>query len=48
VESGCTEPILRNKKLRCILKIVPKSTKCSTFQMSRRCFTCRGRGRRVK
>ena len=33
---GCTEP-LYGKKSKCIIKIVPQDTKCSTFQMDKRC-----------
>lgn len=42
-ELGCTEPIVKQKKLRCVLKIIPKNTKCPTFQMSRKCFTCKNK-----
>ena len=35
-ERGCTEP-LYGKKSKCIIKIVPQDTKCSTFQMDKRC-----------
>ena len=36
-EKGCTEP-LYGKKSKCIIKIVPQSTKCKTFQMDKRCI----------
>ena len=35
-EKGCTEP-LYGKKARCIIKIVPKESKCKTFQMDNKC-----------
>ena len=35
-EKGCTEP-LYGKKARCIIKIVPKDSKCKTFQMDNKC-----------
>jgi hypothetical protein len=35
-EKGCTEP-LYGKKARCIIKIVPKESKCKTFQMDDKC-----------
>lgn len=35
-EDGCTEP-LYGEKSRCILKIVPQSDKCSTFQINDKC-----------
>jgi len=36
-EKGCTEP-LYGKKSKCILKIVPQSTKENTFQMDKQCI----------
>ena len=36
IEKGCTEP-LYGKKARCIIKIVPKDSKCKTFQMDNKC-----------
>ena len=36
VEKGCTES-LYGKKSKCIIKIVPQSNKCKTFQMNRSC-----------
>lgn len=36
-ENGCTEP-LYGEKSRCILKIVPQSDKCSTFQINSKCI----------
>lgn len=35
-EKGCTEP-LYGKKAKCIIKIVPKESKCKTFQMDNKC-----------
>ena len=39
-EIGCTTP-LYGAKSKCIIKIVPKKTKCKTFQMSNKCKTRR-------
>lgn len=36
-ENGCTEP-LYGKKAKCVIKIVPQETKCSTFQMDKKCI----------
>lgn len=36
VESGCTEPIY-GEKSKCVLKIVPQTTQCETFQMDDKC-----------
>lgn len=36
-EKGCTEP-LYGEKSRCILKIVPESTKCDTMQIDKKCI----------
>ena len=35
-EKGCTEP-LTGEKSKCILKIVPRSEKCETFNMDKQC-----------
>jgi len=35
-EKGCTEP-LYGKKSKCIIKIVPQTKKCNTFQMDESC-----------
>ena len=35
-EKGCTEP-LYGKKAKCIIKIVPKDSKCKTFQIDKKC-----------
>jgi len=36
-EKGCTEP-LYGEKSKCVLQIVPQSTKCETFQMDEKCI----------
>ena len=35
-ENGCTEP-LYGEKSKCVLQIVPQTTKCDTFQMDETC-----------
>ena len=35
-ENGCTEPLV-GKKSKCIIKIVPQTLKCKTFQMDKTC-----------
>lgn len=40
-EKGCTEP-LYGKKAKCVIKIVPQETKCSSFEMDKRCEKTRG------
>ena len=35
-EKGCTEPIY-GEKAKCVLKIVPQTKKCDTFQMDDKC-----------
>jgi len=37
-EKGCTEPIY-GEKSKCVLKILPQSTKCETFQIDEKCIT---------
>ena len=37
IENGCTEPI-RGEKSKCILKIVPVTKKCDTFQIEESCL----------
>ena len=39
-EKGCVEP-LYGKKSKCIIKIVPQTTKCDTFQINKTCKTKR-------
>jgi hypothetical protein len=36
-ENGCTEPIY-GEKSKCVLHIVPQSTKCETFQVDDKCI----------
>lgn len=36
-ELGCTEPIY-GEKSKCILQIVPNTTKCETFQIDKKCI----------
>ena len=38
VEKGCTEPVYEGEKAKCVLKIVPQTDKCKTFQMNRKCL----------
>lgn len=35
-EDGCTEPLV-GEKAKCVLHILPKTTKCETFQMDKKC-----------
>lgn len=37
IEDGCTEPIY-GEKAKCVLQIVPQTTKCDTFQMDNKCI----------
>lgn len=39
-ESGCTEPLIGEKQ-KCVLNIVPKTKKCSTFKIDRACVRSR-------
>lgn len=36
-EKGCTESLYKGEKAKCIIKIVPQSRKCNTFQMNKSC-----------
>lgn len=36
IEDGCTEPLV-GEKAKCVLQILPKTKKCETFQMDKRC-----------
>jgi len=36
-EKGCTESLYKGEKSKCIIKIVPQSRKCKTFQMNTSC-----------
>jgi hypothetical protein len=40
-EKGCTEPIYNNKKSKCVLRIVPDSTKCNSLEIDSDCLTTR-------
>lgn len=35
---GCTEPSIGNIKSKCIIKIVPKTKKCNTMDISKKCL----------
>jgi hypothetical protein len=35
---GCTEPTIGHVKSKCILKIVPKTEKCNTLNISKKCL----------
>jgi hypothetical protein len=35
-ETGCVEPIY-GEKSKCVLKIIPQTEKCETFQMDEKC-----------
>jgi hypothetical protein len=35
-EKGCTEPVF-GEKSKCVLQIIPHSTKCDTFQIDEKC-----------
>jgi len=37
IEKGCTEPVY-GEKSKCVLKIVPDTKKCDTFQMDDKCI----------
>ena len=37
IEDGCTEPIY-GEKAKCVLQIVPQTTKCDTFQIDNKCI----------
>jgi len=37
VEKGCTESLYKGEKSKCVIKIVPQSRKCNTFQMNSSC-----------
>jgi len=38
VEKGCTEPVYKGEKAKCVLKIVPQTYKCPTFQVNEKCL----------
>jgi hypothetical protein len=37
VEKGCIEPLYKGEKSKCVLKIVPQSKQCETFQVDDKC-----------
>jgi hypothetical protein len=37
-ELGCTEPLYKGEKAKCVLKIVPQTEKCETLQIDSQCF----------
>ena len=37
IKKGCTEPMYKGEKAKCIIRIVPQSKKCKTFQMNESC-----------
>jgi hypothetical protein len=37
-ELGCTEPLYKGEKAKCVLKIVPLKEKCDTMQIDSQCF----------
>ena len=39
-ESGCTEPLVGEKQ-KCVLNIVPKTKRCSVFNIDRKCIKTR-------
>ena len=46
-ESGCVVP-LKGEGGKCIIKIVPLKTKCSTFQLDKRCEKKRIKKRKTR
>ena len=36
-EKGCTEPLI-GKKAKCVIKIVPQTEKCKTFEVDKECI----------
>jgi hypothetical protein len=43
---GCSEPIKGHIKSKCILKIVPKTDKCDTLNISNKCIPRKTRKKR--
>jgi hypothetical protein len=37
-EKGCVEPLYEGEKAKCILKIVPQTDNCDTFQIDNKCI----------
>ena len=42
---GCTEPTVGHVKSKCILKIVPKTEKCNTLNISKKCIPKKSRSK---
>jgi len=42
-EKGCTEPLHRDAKARCVLRFVPQEDSCPTFDVDQRCKFTRKR-----
>ena len=38
IEDGCTEPMYKGEKSKCVLHIVPQTQKCETFQIDDKCI----------
>lgn len=38
LENGCTEPLYKGEKSKCVLKIVPQTEKCDTFNIDKSCI----------
>ena len=37
-ELGCTEPLYKGEKAKCVLKIIPEKEKCDTIQIDEQCL----------
>jgi len=37
-ELGCTEPLYKGEKAKCVLKIIPEKEKCETMQIDEQCL----------
>jgi hypothetical protein len=37
-ELGCTEPLYKGEKAKCVLKIIPEKEKCETIQIDEQCL----------
>lgn len=48
IETGCTEPLYDGEKAKCVIHIVPQTTKCDTIQIDKRCVKTRKRAARRK
>jgi hypothetical protein len=47
-EKGCTEPLHRDAKAKCVLSFVPQEDACPTFQVDDRCKFTRKSGLKMK